>query len=413
MLAAGYRYRGSTLPLLDGAFVYGGWQFGKLFAAWPQPDGSWRGVPVADTPHLVSSIGEDETGELYVGSFQGVHRIVPTHTLPQIGVTSTLLYGAEGGRVRVDVALSSADLLHDVSFDFATSPGTAQAGEDYVAASGTLTFRPGEALLSLFIDLVDDDRDEEHVETFTVTITNHPHARTGAHTATVQIQDDDPPPIARVGDASAAEPAGAGSFCRFPVTLDVPSAFVIQVAFWADDGSAQAGLDYEVPFPSLLQILPGQTSAEIAIPLLPDALAEDNETFTLRLFSPPTYATLVTSVVTCTIVDDDALPVNGTEVAHGSSDDCRLHGRARHLPPALQSPRSSYEIVADAVSGDASPGLGLFRVSADNTTVVQSGTPVGTGTAVSLRWQNASNVAIGNQPFRAAQRTVWCRLRRG
>jgi glucose/arabinose dehydrogenase len=401
VLAGGYRYRGSKLPLLKGAYVYGGWQFGKLFGAWPQPDGSWRGVPLADTPELVWSLGEDESGDLYVGSFAGVHRIVATHTLPKMSVDiASLVYGAEGGRLRFDVRLSSADLLHDVTADFALTPGTALAGEDYVATAGTITFHPGEALQSVYVDLVDDDRDEPYDETFTFYITNLNHARSeGTQTVTGHVQDDDPPSVARVGDASAPEPVAAGSSCRFPVTLDTASAFEIQIAFQAQDGTAQAFLDYEQPSPNLVQLLPGQTSAEIAIPLLPDLLAEDNETFTLQLTSSPTYANLVTSSVTCTIIDDDALPVPGTEVAHGSVMHGRFTGSADTLR-LMQSPRSSYEVVADAVSGDATPGLGVLRFSADNATVAQSGNAPGTGSSVSLRWQNASNVAIGNQPLR-------------
>ena len=55
--------------------------------------------------------------------------------------------------------------------DYATSDGTATAGTDYTATSGTITFAPGESRKRVQV-LLTDDMTEEGEETFTITLSN-------------------------------------------------------------------------------------------------------------------------------------------------------------------------------------------------------------------------------------------------
>ena len=102
---------------------------------------------------------------------------------------------AEGDGARFAVALTGA-VASPVSLGWATADGTATAGADYAAVpDGTLTFRPGAALVQeVEVATLDDDLPEE-AETFTVTLTGMslPEGVTlGAAGATVTILDDDP-----------------------------------------------------------------------------------------------------------------------------------------------------------------------------------------------------------------------------
>jgi hypothetical protein len=99
-----------------------------------------------------------------------------------------------------------------------------------------------------------------------------------------------------------------------------------------------------------------------------------------------------------------AAPFLGTrELEHGARlwDDFS----AQTGPPGqdafrfYQAPRASYEVVLDGVSGDAAPPV-LERLAADNATVLQSGTPVGTGGGVALRWENTAAAPVVNQHVR-------------
>ena len=104
------------------------------------------------------------------------------------------------GTVELTVKLTPAS-TQQVTIDYGTADGTATvAGEDYTAATGTLTFEAGETSMVITIPVNDDDIDEDD-EAFTITLTNVTGgAAIGVPTATVIIRDnDDSPPGAPQG----------------------------------------------------------------------------------------------------------------------------------------------------------------------------------------------------------------------
>ncbi|MYI68117.1 MAG: hypothetical protein F4103_04975, partial [Boseongicola sp. SB0673_bin_14] len=84
---------------------------------------------------------------------------------------------------------------HRVTVDYATADGTAVAGEDYTAVSGTLTFTAGERRKTVSVPIHDDAVDEGE-ETFTLRLSNLAGARAGDLEATGTIVNDDPMPAA-------------------------------------------------------------------------------------------------------------------------------------------------------------------------------------------------------------------------
>jgi len=79
-----------------------------------------------------------------------------------------------------------------VGVQFATSNGTAQAGQDYTAATGTLTFNPGETSKTVTVP-VSGDTTIEPDETFTVTLSNPTGgAALGRTQGLGKIADDEP-----------------------------------------------------------------------------------------------------------------------------------------------------------------------------------------------------------------------------
>ena len=57
-----------------------------------------------------------------------------------------------------------------VLVDYATSDGTAEAGKDYTAVSGTLWFEPGETNKGIQVDILPDELEDEGTETFLMTL---------------------------------------------------------------------------------------------------------------------------------------------------------------------------------------------------------------------------------------------------
>jgi len=69
-VTGGYIYRGNRHPGLAGAYLYGDFCTGNLWAA--RQDGSgWINGLILDTPYTISTFGEGEDGELYLASYGG------------------------------------------------------------------------------------------------------------------------------------------------------------------------------------------------------------------------------------------------------------------------------------------------------------------------------------------------------
>lgn len=84
-----------------------------------------------------------------------------------------------------------------VTVGYATANGTATAGSDYTAASGTLTFAPGVTAQQVNVSVIGDTT-VEPTETFTVALSNPTNGTLATATATGTITNDDgvtPPPV--------------------------------------------------------------------------------------------------------------------------------------------------------------------------------------------------------------------------
>ena len=87
------------------------------------------------------------------------------------------------------VTLSAAS-ASDVTVDYTTANGTATAGSDYAATSGTLVFTPGQTSKTIVV-AVAGDQGKEPNETFTVKLSNQNDATLAKATATGTITNDD------------------------------------------------------------------------------------------------------------------------------------------------------------------------------------------------------------------------------
>ena len=141
------------------------------------------------------------------------------------------------------VTLSAAD-THPVVVDYTTANGTAIAGSDYVATSGTLTFNPGETSKTLSVTKNGDIAFEAN-ETFFLDLTNPVNANLLQARGTGTISNDDSPPSISINDVSQAEGnAGTTSF-TFTVTLSAASGLPATVNYATANGTASSASDYQ------------------------------------------------------------------------------------------------------------------------------------------------------------------------
>src|SRR4029077_1012456 len=78
-----------------------------------------------------------------------------------------------------------------VTVNYSTANGTATAGSDYQAASGTLTFTPGEISKTVTVQVI-GDRLAEANETFGVNLSAPTNATIADGTGAGTIMDDEP-----------------------------------------------------------------------------------------------------------------------------------------------------------------------------------------------------------------------------
>jgi hypothetical protein len=114
------------------------------------------------------------------------------------------------------VRLSAAS-VQAVSVAYQTSDGSAKQPADYKAASGTLTFAPGETTGAIAVTVV-GDRAVEQDETFTVTLSDSVNAPIAGGSATGTIANDDSGQPVTAGDYKGA--TQEGNYVYFTVRAD-------------------------------------------------------------------------------------------------------------------------------------------------------------------------------------------------
>ena len=179
--------------------------------------------------HLYSGLKEGETYWFRVRAYNLAghgHWSAPYHYEHEFVPPSSSGSSAENG-----VALSIADAraresrlamltfevtldraaTEPVTVDYATSDGTATAGEDYRSTSGTLTFAVGETSKTVEVPVLPDTK-EEGIETLALHLANALGARIEDGEATGTIEDRDPLPkawLARFGRTVAGHAVDA------------------------------------------------------------------------------------------------------------------------------------------------------------------------------------------------------------
>ena len=113
---------------------------------------------------------------------------------PLLSVADAEADEGDGAVIEFVVTLNRA-ASDTVTVDYATADGTATAGEDYTAASGTLTFVAGVLSQTVAVTLLDDAIDEGR-ETFTLTLSNPTGAQIADGEATGTIVNTDHMPKA-------------------------------------------------------------------------------------------------------------------------------------------------------------------------------------------------------------------------
>jgi len=190
---------------------------------------------------------------------------------------------------------------------WATLDGAALAGEDYQAASGTVTFGPDETEKTVTVT-ISGDLDIEDDETFTVRYSTTSGVAIPDPDATVTILDDDTPPSAAIDDKTVGEAAGTATF-TVSLSRASKAGQTATIDYEVVSGTATAGSDFTAST-GTLSFGGAETTKTIAVPIIDDTVEETDEVFVVRL-SNPVHVSLADKQGLGTIQDNDETPDGG------------------------------------------------------------------------------------------------------
>ena len=262
-------------------------------------------------PTINDPLGEaSETMTLGAATAQNVAPVVGTGTItdndtPVINISGPVTYNEAAGTATFTVTLTNASAL-PVTVGYATANGSALAGSDYTAGSGTLTFNPGVTSQTITVAITNDTV-FEGAETFNVNLSGPANATLGTASSTATIIDDgtggggnnDDRPNLVINDVVVNEAAGTATFT---VTLSSAAAVPVSVGYNMNGVSATAGADFTAGS-GTLTFAPGVVTQTITVPIGNDAVYEGAESFNVNLVSP-TNATIADALGVGTIMDD-------------------------------------------------------------------------------------------------------------
>jgi hypothetical protein len=218
------------------------------------------------------------------------------------------------------VSLSAAS-GKPITISYATADGSAVAGTDYQAATGTVTFSPGQTTRPLSVPLIGDTGIEPD-ETFFVNLTNPVNVTLADAQGQAVIQDDD---TVRLQFSQATYPASEGAHS---VTVTVTRAgglpLSVAVDYATSDGTATERKDYAAAL-GTLRFAAGETSNTFDLLITDDAFREQDETINLTLSNPTGGALLGTPQTATVVIAADDNPPPATNPIDESSNFVRQH----------------------------------------------------------------------------------------
>ena len=191
---------------------------------------------------------------------------------PVLSVADAEVEEGPGATLAFVVSLDRA-ASDTVTVDYATSDGGAEEEADYTAASGTLTFEPGDTLRTVGVPVLDDALDEED-ETLALTLSNPANAALIDSTARGTILDDDEAsPLTAAFESVPPDHDGSAAFAvgvefSEAVTLTAASPSVSGGTVTGVTGTGEDGTSWDVTVePS------GESAVELTLPVAADCAA--------------------------------------------------------------------------------------------------------------------------------------------
>ena len=295
-VTGGYRYRGSRVPALHGAYVFGDFCSKKIWIGIQGSGGTWSKQELLATNLSITTFGEDADGEIYVAHIGGtVHRLAavrPRLTVARSGGGAGTVNGPDG--ISCGTACSALYEPGQTVTLTVSLPETSWFAGWSGACGGT-----GDCVVPMY-----GDRSVTAIinprPTFQFSAPGYSVSE-GSGGATITVQ--------RLGTTAGT------------ATVD----YAIEAG--TATSPAAAGADFGGPGPGglltgTLTFTPGQSSRTVVIPIVKDARDEGPETILLSLHQPTAGGVLgAQRTAVLTIVDDDSVgALQFSQTAYSTSE---------------------------------------------------------------------------------------------
>jgi Calx-beta domain len=263
----------------------------------------------------------------------------------------------------VPVTVTRSGGVGTLTVDYSTLDGSAKAGQDYVATSGTLTFLQGETTKTFNVTILNNAAVEAD-ELFTVTLKNlaDPDVVASPGTAVITLKDNSTTPALDTNNVSVTEGnTGTTTNLTFTVSLAPATGRVVTVQYSTAGIGATSGVDFQ-PISGAITFNPRVTTQTISVPVNGDSIDEFTETIEVTLANP-VNAGLANNVGFGNILDDDpnvTLSISDVSVHEGNTGTTSAVFTVRLSAPhekiitvAYQTANGSASSASDYVSANA------------------------------------------------------------
>ncbi len=244
---------------------------------------------------VVSLVGS--TGLVTIGGATATGSIIDDDT-PASSFSVSDAEAIEGASLTFTVSLSSA-MPSSVTVNYSTADNTADAGSDYTATSGTLTFSAGQTSKLVTVTTIDDVEVESIPETFSLVLSNPSDnlaLQVPEGTGTIKENDSG----IRISNDKVTE----GGSLSFTVRRQGSSVGSASVNYATSNVTAFSGSDYQSKS-GIINFSDGQSVKTITVLTYDDAVAELDETMRVTLSSATGGAVITDAVGVGTIESDE------------------------------------------------------------------------------------------------------------
>jgi hypothetical protein len=235
-----------------------------------------------------------------LGKAQGACTINDALPAPVLSVTSPTVTSNTSGATPMWFDVSLSEPCSDpVAYKYATVDGSAVAGIDYQAASGSVNFSPGQTSQTVTVYALPNAL-YAPTRTFTLNLTDASGATVAQGTGTILNSLGKPGVI--VGGTYIEDVDSGTTPGQLWVSLSWGSSVPVTVDYTTVPGTAVPGVDY-LPVSGTLTFNPGQTGQYVTVPVIGNPNYEPSRTFTLALSN---FQNAVMGTTTYSVIFDDA-----------------------------------------------------------------------------------------------------------